>query len=339
MERKQKAEQPAPPPKRALQNGVKTLLKTAVSLALLAYLVLAYDWRQVWTQLSALPGWGVLFLAALFFATQFSGACKWRVLYPHAGVLRLYETVLVSHFYATVLPGQLFGEAAKVLYLLPKSGEKRPLQGEQLAASVVVDKITGLVALLLLGGMGLLMSAERDRFSALFPAFGALLLGLPLLLFSLRLAPVRRLLEKGLSFAGSKGPRLLKWSGKLRAFLDAWTGFLRSPKRLAASLLMGIVYQGMIVLVNGWAGALLGVELSLWDWSWVCAFISLVLLLPFTIGGLGLREGGYIGALGLLGVASESALAVSLLIFALQLLTAALGGVILLLRSLTARRT
>ena len=75
-------------------------------------------------------------------------------------------------------------------------------------------------------------------------------------------------------------------------------------------------------------GTNLGIALPLVDWAWIVGVMSLAVLLPLTIGGIGLREGALIGCLGFAGVPSESAIALSFGIFAVTLSGALAGGAV-----------
>jgi uncharacterized membrane protein YbhN (UPF0104 family) len=75
----------------------------------------------------------------------------------------------------------------------------------------------------------------------------------------------------------------------------------------------------------------IGINISYYDWCWVFGVISIVVLLPVTIGGVGLREGGFVLLLGYFGVQNDKALALSLSIFGLQITGALIGGAIDLL--------
>jgi hypothetical protein len=72
----------------------------------------------------------------------------------------------------------------------------------------------------------------------------------------------------------------------------------------------------------------LGVRIHFADWCWLFGLISIATMLPFTIGGIGLREGSFVGALALFGVAAEQALALSLAVFGLLLAGAMVGAVL-----------
>ena len=73
-------------------------------------------------------------------------------------------------------------------------------------------------------------------------------------------------------------------------------------------------------------------SISFIDWCWIWAILSLVLFLPITVAGLGLREGTLVGILGTFGVKPEIALALSFSLLGLQVALAILGGLIELKR-------
>jgi hypothetical protein len=59
--------------------------------------------------------------------------------------------------------------------------------------------------------------------------------------------------------------------------------------------------------------------------------MSLVLLLPISIGGIGLRDVTLVGMLGGFGIATDQALALSLALLGLQLAMVVVGAILMLL--------
>lgn len=97
---------------------------------------------------------------------------------------------------------------------------------------------------------------------------------------------------------------------------------------MTASLLLGVVVQLAAVWINYRIGLELGVRVTISDWCWVFGIVSIASALPFSIGGIGIREGSLVGSLALLGVAAEKAMAVSIIVFSLLLAAAAIGGLL-----------
>ena len=71
----------------------------------------------------------------------------------------------------------------------------------------------------------------------------------------------------------------------------------------------------------------LGLNLSYAVWAVVTGVVSVLVLLPITVAGLGLREATIVGLLGTMGVPAEKGLAISLTFFGFFLLGALAGAV------------
>ena len=67
-------------------------------------------------------------------------------------------------------------------------------------------------------------------------------------------------------------------------------------------------------------------SLSLQDLAWIRSLIYIITQIPVTVGGIGLREAGFIGLLHLYGVAEYDALAYSLLFLFIHILIGLVGA-------------
>ena len=100
---------------------------------------------------------------------------------------------------------------------------------------------------------------------------------------------------------------------------------LQRRRALAANVAAALAFHVLCIAVHACLGPALGISLPFAHWAVVYACVSVLLLLPVSVAGLGLREGGYMGLLGLFGVASEPALSLSLVLFGFLLLGASAG--------------
>ena len=97
---------------------------------------------------------------------------------------------------------------------------------------------------------------------------------------------------------------------------------------MAVSLLIHLVQAWMHVLL----GRALYVEIP---WSYALILYPLVgtfAALPLSLNGIGLREGGYLFMLGLIGINSERAVAFGLLWFMIVAVDSLVGGVAFILK-------
>lgn len=225
--------------------------------------------------------------------------------------IRLY---LAGLFVGNFLPSTVGGDLLRITRLPTATGERSaPF------ASVVLERMTGWVVLpvitlaTLIINPGLLHLGSASRVAVLVSA-GTLVL-----------------LTGILTVAGH--PRL---GGRL-AQADGWTRFLgaihlglarfRHRPRAAFSIL-GVSFAYQLVVAAGvyvTAGAL-DLHLSL---TAVLAFmpaVAIVSVVPLTIGGLGIREGAFVLFLHPLGVSTSQAIALGLLVYAMNLIVSLLGA-------------
>ncbi len=290
-------------------------VKLLISGALVAFLLHRFDIADAARQLALVEPWHALAAAALYASFHVINAAKLQLLIPGRRVCSILAFVLVAQAYSLLLPGQLAGEAVKAYRLARGSSESG-----RVVSSVAFDKMTSLVALLLTTLGGLLV--EVHRFGNTL--FVALVVGLGLIAAAsalLALKPVHRPVRAFLSGDGWRG----RLGGPIGMFLDTWTLHAAQPQTIALSLAYGVVAQLIQAFATQILGAGLGIDLSFALWCVLIGALTVVLLAPVTLGGLGLREASLVGMLGLFAVASDRALAVAFAILAFQLLITVVG--------------
>ncbi len=288
-----------------MRPPVLFILKLVIGLAILAFVLTRVDTGSIWSAVTALSPTTLVIALLLTFVAHFINAVKLRIFLPHLSMGQSVRFTLIAVFYGTALPGQLAGDAVKALRLA------RASQADAGAAlgAVVVDKVIGLFALMLLTALGLGLS--RDQFGAnvtyaalavtILAAFG--LLAMFMVPLPARLGP---------------------WSQKLAA----WRALTLTPATLIMALLVGLVFQIFCIALFALLGAALGVNLSITSWAVVVGLIGVVLLLPLTIAGIGLRDGTLLTVLGALGQSEGAAIALSFALLALNIIAAIVGFVV-----------
>ena len=300
------------------QSGIKIIF----GVGLLAWVLLRSRPGEIAAALQSVSLGFFFFILALYLVSFVINAGKWRWLLQGGSLRELFVLILVGQYYSTIIPGQIAGEAVKCLRL----SQGKP-DAERITASVAFDRITGLVAITAVTLLGLL--ASRTGF--FISTFGGYLLVpfailiSPILLRSDSVArSVKRALLYGLGFR-RRTAKLLRFSFGL---IDACRRYLQQPGLLFGAVLLGVGLHGICIVMVMALGSELGIDLTFPDWCWVFGLVSLVVFLPITIGGIGLREGGFVVLLGRFDVAPESALALSLTLLAMQLTVALVGGIL-----------
>ncbi|MGH7718838.1 MAG: lysylphosphatidylglycerol synthase transmembrane domain-containing protein [Gemmatimonadaceae bacterium] len=98
---------------------------------------------------------------------------------------------------------------------------------------------------------------------------------------------------------------------------------------LALVFALAAVTQLMSILAYYTLAGGLGIELRFIEMAWVMGVVRLLIMIPISPAGLGVREGALVVLLGQYGVPGEAALALSLLAFATgEVLVGIVGGVI-----------
>jgi uncharacterized protein (TIRG00374 family) len=311
------------------------LLKAIISIVLLAWVFTRIDLTMVWITVNRLDLQLYLLLLFIYGLAVLVSALKWRLLLPQRDLTSLLQASFIGQFYTLVLPGQLAGEVMKAYRL----GQGRR-DAEQVAASVVVDKATGLLALILVGFVGLYVARPNIPPLLVHSLLVVFVCGFALL-FSMKwlflYESLQRLAERLHTQIRILRPVLFR----VQFILLEWRKYLAMPTSLTASVLMGLLFQVVNLIIILLLSLRFEIILPPFTWFWIFAFVSLAVLLPLSVGGIGVREGAYVGLLGYLGVAAPLALALSLTIFSLQLVAALVGAVVELIgvrEDLPARR-
>ena len=302
------------------------LLKAGVAAALLAWLLAQVDLHALTRLLADQSPTGLLGAIVIVCLALVVGTFKWWLLLPDEPFFRLLRLNIAANFYALVVPGQVGAEAIKTYQL----GRGR-VDAEAIAASVVLDKITGLLSLLALGVVGAVFSSlplgqvSRVSLAALLVLCFAVLVGL-------RFPVVRAFAVGCVRTLQAAMPRLRELGNRIILFVDAWCNYLSKPGVILASLAAGVLQQSIYVVMISLLSRQLGFELPLLDWCWIFGLASAAAVLPITIAGLGVREGVFVGLLASVSIPAEQALALSLTIFAIQVVLGLFGGLVELLR-------
>ena len=128
--------------------------------------------------------------------------------------------------------------------------------------------------------------------------------------------------------------RRLRIERPLRALYEGVHVFRGHVRLMAWISLLTLGVQAVRVLAIWMTGRAVGIELSPRPYYVMGPLLFLVILVPFTINGLAVREAFFVSFLTQLGVDKESALACGFLFFVVTIALALPGAVILVVESL-----
>lgn len=301
------------------KKRISSLLKIAVSVALLGAVLARTGWQRVEPVLAiAQPVWLALALAVYVLGVLVR-AVRWGVLLRGLGVSRLSigrltALYFVSFFFNSFLPTGIGGDVVRIAEVARTAGTPAA------ASSVIADRAIGLVATSLLALLALPLAGTRLTPILAWVA-GAAIVGPTLFFWILRWGGA-----KGLAPVGSALPFLRRLTNhrQVHHTTEALAAYTLPDLTLALSV--SLAFAATNVLTYACIGEAVHVDLPLSYYMLVSPIITLVLLVPISFNGFGTRDVAYQALFVPVGVMSGGALAMSLCYHALNLLTAIVGG-------------
>jgi len=258
--------------------------------------------------LQAVP-WPVLLGSVLFYwLGQILSALKWQYLLRARGAaLSLMECCrlyLIGMFWNLWMPTNIGGDAVRAYLAGPRSGGTATA-----ASSILVERLTGFLALLAIGIAGLLIGALQGARNAQ-AAHLVLAAMAVLLLFVLGVMAMRALVYR----LAERSPDN-KWLRKVAALHRALDFYAQRERRpvLVMALVLSLLFQSSQVVLNIALARVVGLDLPALTFWWLVPLLALASLVPLGIGGLGVREAAAVGLLHHTGAGAGTIVAWSLL--------------------------
>jgi glycosyltransferase 2 family protein len=315
--------------RRTLRSGA-TLLVTSLAIA---YILWKVDLRQTAHVLAhASFGWW-LAACAIWIVSVWPLSWRWQRLLAANGVHErlgwLVRTTFVSYSAAQVLPTSLGGDASRIY----ETVRRHPALRGPTAGTVLLERVLGGAATLVLAALGFALAIGQYSVGGYLwieLAFVVLCAAGAFLLFSTRLHPVLRRF----------GPllRRLRIESLSREIYLALHSYRTRLGLLGRAFALTVAVQAARVLAIWCAGKAVGVDLSPRPYYVMGPLLFLVMLIPFTINGLAVRESFFVSFLGALGVSADQAFSAGFLFF-LVTVAAALPGLVIVARDGLRTRT
>jgi uncharacterized membrane protein YbhN (UPF0104 family) len=300
------------------------LLKLIVSGGLIGYfLARIHIERSIATLSSA--NFSLIILALLIYlVSQLISAARWTVLVRPLGIGTPFKDMigyyLIGMFFNLFAPGTVGGDVSRVYYLVKEQRREQDRGAAptvRAAISVLMDRAIGLIVLVWIGALALLLfpgypvpSSIRSFTLLLAAGFVACILAAPVL---------RRLLpDHGYSM-------IVKLRLMLRSYRFHWLAIVGG---IALSVIVHLIQATMHVVM----GQALNLGIPFSYCLIIYPLVGTFAAIPISVNGLGLREGGYIFLLGLIGVTNENSVAFAFLLLMIVALDSLIGGVVFLIK-------
>lgn len=305
-----------------IHPAVSLLMRITVSVGMIAVLL----WRAPDIDVSELVpeptpstlAW-LAAAAALTLGGMVLATLRWKqvldALELRADMRKLFSHTMAGQFVSNVLPTTIGGDVLRVSRLSRETGES-----PDTFASVVLERITGWLVLPVITLVGLAVNPGlRELGTATTVALALAISTLALLAGTLVAVSSPRF---GARFDAREG-----WRRFASAIHLGLTKLRAHPRSAVGVLGAGFAYQFVLVLSAVAAARALGLQPA--GLTALLAFFPAVLIvqvLPIGISGIGIREGAFVLFLGPLGIETDQAIALGLLLYLLNLAVSLLGA-------------
>ncbi len=274
--------------------------------------------------------WWLLAGVAVFGLTSQFGVARWWLLLRGQGIRisfwAAHRLTFIGFFFNNVVPGATGGDLVKAVYAARRTDKRA-----EAVITVLVDRLTGVVALATIAGVVLLprlgQAAYRELVSFIFGFLGFFAMSCALF-FSRRL---RRLLHV------DELARKLPFSDLFQRIDEAALLYRHKKKGLFVALLLSFGNQLSIQLIMVLFASALhvttrgGEPLPVADYMVVLPAAWMVSALPLFPGGWGVRESAFAVGFHLVGVGRNPAVALSVMGGMNMVLWSLLGGLYVIL--------
>ncbi|MBA3412366.1 MAG: flippase-like domain-containing protein [Actinobacteria bacterium] len=312
-----------------MKRALRVLATILVTGLCIAYLVSKIDLGKTARILADVhPGY-LLAALVIMVVTIWPMVWRWQLLLGAKGIddtmSWLGRAYFVSYAAGQVLPTSVGGDALRIY----QTARRHPGRGGTVAGSVLLERALGGAATLLLAAIGFLLAIGRYDVGAyvwveLLFVLGTIALGV--VFFS-------RVARRPLRLATPILSRL--WLERpLRAVYEGIHGYRANGRLLLGVFGLTLAIQTVRILSVWLSGEAVGIDLSPRPYYVMGPLLFLVMLVPFTVNGLAVREAFFVSFLGNLGVGADAAFAAGFVFFLVTVGMALPGGAILLWEAL-----
>lgn len=294
-------------------------LKLLVTVTLCIWLIWRADWSNV---LAAFHHIGVPLIATALVMMTLNvtiSAYKWQLLLSIHRVpfefLTLHRYYFIAMFFNNFLPSTIGGDSYRVIKTMDNQRSR-----SSAVIAVLMERLTGMAALLLLGYLSALVEYSRqgDELSATVVTIGSvgLVLGIP---------AIWMIMTRGLP--GSWRPTG-KFIAPLTHIIEHASDYRLDPARslkvIAVSFLFQLYSSIPCYLLLHYGAQ---VDCSFFEVLIVMAMVNVLAVLPISINGIGVVDGAFVYLMGRYNVPYEAALAVMMIMRALVVPMSLVGAV------------
>jgi len=311
------------------------LIKITVSAGLIAFLFYKLSPASLLSDLARMSLWQLVVSTIIFFISVVMGALQWHLLLKAGGIVlpfvKTFKVYFVGIFFNNFLPAGVGGDVMKI-YDVSRVGN----DPHQVFAVTILDRVIGIAGLCMLALVAsfiLLAGEGLDNLHLYIVVFVGCVAPVLALIMNKRLSRAVRRLFGNITFWGL--------GGRFDAIFRHLGEFRRVRVLLVRLTLLAIAVQFLRVVTHVLVAESLGITvtpLSFLQFFVFVPLLSLLMILPISINGLGVREGAGILLFTQIGFSKEQALLMELMTYAIMVVVSLLGGIFFFERSFERKR-
>ena len=277
---------------------LKNIIKIIISLSLVIYLVSIVDWNIVFD----LDRDFILYLMALVLIALFF-LCfmvfRWDILIDRFSTIKpkistLYQYYLIGSFFNIFFPGAIGGDVMRIHY----SYKKYHLGIKKATAIVFFERIAGLLGLTLIFTFSIFFNEIIANKIDMDKEY--ILLIIPIVL-------IISIVFNKISFK---------------------KGYMISYRTISVILVLSMLGQFADILIAYILCDYFNLSITLGNLLTIMPLVYIVTVLPISIGGIGVREGAFVGLLSLYNVSASTAVIISFLMYFTRVLVGIIGWIV-----------
>ena len=306
------------------RNIILNILRIAVSVILLAIIFLTIDLQDFWRVIQNANLWWLLGAVVMMLLGVVARAWRWKILLDSINVVvslgELTAIYLIGFLFNNLLPSGLGGDAIRMLEVNRYTERK-----SDTFTSVIVDRYLGLLASQAIALVALLLNwgtvPDIVAYFTIIIFTGGVIAG-----FLLTNRPLYLNLQRRF--------KLFARLTKVKFIGNLFESFQRYPlAAIGRSYLVSFLFNATLVMMYACIGWALGAQVTLAQFAITVPITSLFLILPISVGGLGVREWSFKLLYQPIGVTEPMAVVMSLLVYLVgNIVPGIIGGIIYLIR-------
>jgi uncharacterized protein (TIRG00374 family) len=302
------------------------VLKFSITAALIYWLLSGIDYHSVSVIFSKVSIVIIFSAIGVHLLAFLLGGIRWWLMLRSTKISISLAKILPSYylglFFNNILPTSMGGDVVRLLHL-----NVRGLDAKALLASIIADRIVGLIMILSMGVVCMFFSSDINLDDNVLVYALVIALGI--------VSGVALLVSPWL------GSSLERWQNRYRntrvrrGLLEVITlchSYRSKPGLIFLAAVISLVMQSLIIFAYYMLGHSISVGLTLTTYFVVIPVVFIATSLPISIGGLGIREGVLVGLLIVLQVDKQMAVSLSLLYLAVLWLSTAPGAAVMLMK-------